>query len=427
MKVIQSKLDKFKRYCLKSGDQECRAWCFSGGPPSPIVQGTVPFGSEHSPLSIYLIDLYHGRTLTLVNNRTLRTGGDVQIALKPVVILDSNAISYIDRFFSGSVDAPERDVIANFVRFAKSRGMDFSSVFYSIESLSRSSESSWYDYAFSFHKTHFHLQVLDLDLLVEDGRFASSIEAKDLEVDSHDATGVDDLVNKYTLSINRETALSESANVKKSFASLLKASLLGQSDCDEKEKYRRLTEFMIDQLGQVLGLERTFALFHWLAPENYAALLPVVQRGVNVEKFFRKVSSTAWDFYLGRLPEKFGRYSSELASSEKAEATCNLLYIATAEAKLAEVLSQRSIELLIQHTDQSKSDPLIGQKMNLLAKHCESESQFQDILDFVRGYESEVRASRRGRQENNVPPKSADQVVSYLKSEVRKVCRPIQS
>lgn len=420
--TVQNRVNQFKRYCLTSGDQESRAWIFSEGPPSRVIQGTRSFGSMDSPFNIHLIDLYHGRTPTLVNHTTLKKGPDVQIGLKPLIMLDSNAISYIDRFLAGNTSNVENQVIADFIKFAKSRGMDFSPVFYSIESLSRSDQASWYDYALSFSETHLNLQVLDLELLLEKGRLASSIKAKDAEVKFHDASGVDDLLEKYTHSVDRRTALSESVKVKKSYACLLKAAVLRRSKNNIEGKYKKLTEFMINKIGQVLGLERTFALLHWLAPEHYSALLPVLQKGVNLERFFSKVSSTAWDFYLGRLPENIGRFASELADHEGSEATCNLIYIATAEERLAEVLSQRSIELLIQHPDQSKSDRLVGQRMNLLKEHCESEAQFRQLFDFVNGYELDLQESRR--EGISVSQSHVSAIVDSLESEVKGICRP---
>lgn len=415
---ISEQLETFEARCIAARDTRARAWLFHEGPPSPALQGHVVIERAASPLRIHVLDLYHGRAPTLINFRTLTQGPNVQIALRLFVILDSNALSYLRQFFSGSLDSEAEAVIRSFLVFIFDRGMDPSAVFYLLESLARAEPSRWSEQAGAFAATLVDLQTLDQDLLLSGGVVASSLDARKRHLVHHGVPDSTRLVEKYTASISRDVALAEGTQISRSYAALLKAMLLRTSVSTLKARTIDLGDFMTTRLGAVLGIERFAALLHWVAPEQFARMLTPIQRGARADKVLSKAQSTAWDIYLGRLPEQLGRFLSFNESAE-AEGTCNLFYIATAENALAKFVGHRTIELLVQHADYEKSAIVVGHHAGMLEELLSPE-QLSEISDASLEWEKRARETAHLR----TPVRGADleHVIDELEDEVRAIC-----
>lgn len=364
--LVQKKLAAFVERCLEEGDDRTRAWVFTEGSPSPAIQGHVTFGGSESPFQIFLLDLYHGRSPTLYNLTTLRAGPDVQIGLRLFLILDSNVTSYLSAFFAGRSQGPNDEVLRKFLQFTLEHDLDLSPVFYFMESLARAESSRWSERASAFAATILDLQTLDRKLYLDDGFLASSLSARKRQLAFHGAVDSQQLASQYATSITPDVVAGEEAQITRTYAALLKAMLLAQDPADGlSERLGLLGSFMAEQLGAVLGIERFTALLHWTAPERFARLLTPLQPGARSDRALEKARSTAWDIYLGRLPEQLGKFPP-LRESPDAEATCNLYYIATAERALAELLGHRSIEMLVQSEESTKSSVVVAHRSGVL-------------------------------------------------------------
>lgn len=365
--VAEERLAEFRRHCLTHRDAECRAWWFTDGPPSPSVVGHQMFGGANTPFRLYLLDLYHGRTPTLYNLTTFTSGPAVTIGLHQLVILDSNVVSYLNRYMRGRLRDPRAQrTVEEFLRFIVTADLDPNPIFYLSESQVKATPARWRAYASDFMETVIALQIMDKDLLVAEGRLASSIAAHAEHLCVHDATEADRLVSQYVESVPAAIAQGEAEKLDLHYAALMKAALLRlESSQDIPEKLDHLGEFMASRLGAVLGMERFLAILHWAAPERFARLMTPLQPGANPTAALEKLRSTTWDIYLARLPEQLGRFISRTGPGD-AEAICDLYFVATGEDQLAEFIGHRSIELLVQHADPSKSTILVGHRPGVL-------------------------------------------------------------
>lgn len=419
MSPVDAKLAEFRNYCLLSGDRVSRAWRFADGPSSPALQESKVFSAPDSRMRIYLIDQYDGRMPALTNYTTLTEGPNVQLGLRPLVILDSNAISYIDGYVKGKLEPEVRATIREFISFLLVKHIDPSPVFYFIESLAKSNTSRWHDYASSFAQAHYTLQTLDRELFLKEGVLASSLALRASQNNYHGARDSGQLVESYVGSIRSDDAVVEAEKVSLSYAALLKIALMRLDPMTSlTDFYISLGEYMADQLGAVLGMERIVALFHWSDPGRFAKMIPPLQRGVSSDKFFRKVGSTAWDLRLGRYPEKLGEHIPKRGSTD-AEAVFELYYIATAEDGLAQLLSQRAILLLIQHADSSRSSSVIGQKGNTFADIMDPE----ELETFLRNT-GDQNQSFQQTAHMRIPLSGTDldTLIDNLEDQVRTVC-----
>ncbi|HEU4561097.1 MAG TPA: hypothetical protein VFS20_24815, partial [Longimicrobium sp.] len=141
-------------------------------------------------------------------------------------------------------------------------------------------------------------------------------------------------------------------------------------------------------------------------------------RGARTDKVLSKAQSTAWDIYLGRLPEQLGRFLP-LKESEEAEGTCNLFYIATAENALAKFLGHRTIELLVQHVDYERSSIVVGHHAGMLESLL-SPQQLSEISDA--SLEWEKRARETAHLRRPVTGADLEHVIAELENEVRTIC-----
>ncbi len=426
MNRVDSELDEFAHYCLSSGDRRARAWVFSGGPPLPLSHGSRSFSAPGSKLSIHFIDHYHGRTPSLVNLVTLTEGPDVQIGFRPFVILDSNVISYIDQYFRGQLDVGQRETMRHFLSFILDNNIDPTPVFYYIESLSKTDQERWRGFASLFAETHLALQTLDRDLFREEGRLASSLERRETQVRFHDAADTSHLIDSYLDSISPDNAQTESSSVSLSYAALLKIALMRVSGPQPiAERFNELGDYMASHLGAVLGMERIAAVLHWAAPEQFAKMIPPLQKGLNSKKFFGKLKPTAWDLYLGRMPEQLGRFVSSSGSdgrgSGEAAAVCDLYYVATGEDSLAELIRYRSIELLVQHADPKRSSKIVGHLSTPFQDHMSPD----ELADFARRTgEHDQHLMATAHQRTSLSGLALNDLISDLESQVVAVCRP---
>ncbi len=388
--LAEQRLASFRHHCLSTGDEGARAWWFTDGPSTPAVLGHQTFGTAHSSLRIHLLDPYHGRAPTLINLTTLRDGPNVQISLVPFVIFDSNVISYVNAYLNGREEHIERrGVTEEFLRFVFERGLDPSPVFYFMESLARADSSRWRERAAGFAGTLFDVQTLDRELFLNEGRLASSLSARRQQMGFQKTSDSTELMEKYLDSLSPDTVLAEVEKIDLTYAALMKATLLRvDSGTSLPDRFVELGDFMATRLGAVLGLEGFAGVLHWVAPERFARLLTPLQTGARADRLFSKLRSTAWDIYLGRLPEQFGRFIPNSDPGE-AEAVCNLYYVATGEDSLADLLRHRSIELLIQHSNCLESSVLVGHRPGILA----------DLLDAP---EMEELSARSAEWERNI-------------------------
>ncbi len=420
MNPVDYKLEEFARYCLSSGDSSARAWVFSDGPPFPLSDGTRSFSAPDSKLSIHLVDQYHGRTPHLVNLNTLTRGPDVQIGFRPFVVLDSNVVSYVDRFFRGKLEPEPSEAVRRFVSFLFDNNVDPTPVFYYIESLSKTDRERWRGFASLFAETHLALQTLDRDLFRETGRLASSLERRETQVRFHGAEDASHLIGSYLDSISPDNARTESGSVSLSYAALLKVALMRVAGPRSlADRFNELGDYMASHLGAVLGMERFAAVLHWAAPERFAKMIPPLQKGMSATKFFGKLGSTAWDLYLGRMPEQLGRFVSP-ASSDGAEAVCDLYYVATGEDALAELIRHRTIELLVQHADSKASSKVVGQLSTPFEDHMSPD----ELADFARRTgEHDRLLMATASQRTSLSGPALDDLVSDLESQVVAACR----
>ena len=272
--VIAARLESFRQECLADDSHQGRAWHFTDGPRSPAQVGSRVFEVPGQSPRIHIIDQYHGRTPTLINRTTLTRGPHVQIGLKQYLLLDSNAVTYLDEFFSGRGDQTMRTVVGRFLKYAISGSFEFSAVFYLIESLVRADPDRWLPYAKQLMSTVYSLQTVDRQLFLQTGVLASSLQARADVLAVHGVAAADDLIQSYISAIGRETALKEADAVDVSYAALLKIGLLGASRQPVEAKIDAFADFLVNRLGTVLGLERFLAMLHWSAPERYARLIP---------------------------------------------------------------------------------------------------------------------------------------------------------
>jgi hypothetical protein len=414
--VIQARLNEFKRHCLSTSDSVAKAWVFHGGPTSPGLLGHHTFGLPTAPLRIHLLDLYHGRTPTLVNLATLRGSSGVIIGLVPFLILDSNAISYVHGYVNGKIDDPlRRDVVEQFMAFIFERQLDPVIVFYFLESLARSDKSRWREQARAYAETLFNLQTLDRELFLKDRRLASSIQRRQLQLASKNESAASGLMERYLDSIPLAVAEGEGEKIDLSYAALLKATLLRMiPQLSTSERLARLGDFMVDRLGAVLGVERSLATLHWLAPERFARLMTPLQIGVRTDKLLSKLKSTAWDLYLGRLPEQLGRFLSTSDPGE-ADALCNMYYIATGEDALADLLRQRTIGMLLQYPDPAKSTLVVGHQSTILEDLVDSAELERIHTDST---EWERSAAKTAHLRKPITGEQLNSVISELEAEI---------
>lgn len=421
--IIEERLAVFKAHCLSHPDDGASAWLFTDGPPSPAVQGHVIFAHSESPGNLHLLDLYHGRTPTLINSRTLTVGPDVQIALRLFVILDSNALSYVRQFLDGRLLDPMSQVVRAFLRFTLERGLDPSPVFYLMESLARAEPSRWRERAGAFAAAIADLQTLDRDLFLNENCLASSLQARRNHLSSHGVEDSRELVTKYTSSLSPQVVAGEETQITRTYAALLKAMLLRAGRSDLPTRLEALGTFMAARLGAVLGIERFAAVLHWAAPQRFARLLTPIQRGANAVRALERARSTAWDIYLGRLPEQLGKFLPKVEADD-AEATCNLYYLATGDDALAALLGHRSIELLIQHADSTTSSIVVGHRSGILEDLLTAD-EMTDLSDRSRQWEERIKLTAHSR--SPVGRVELDEVVSELESDITRVCLEAQS
>lgn len=417
--TLQERLQSFSSRVLSEHDQDARAWWFTDGPASPAVQGHQVFGRVGGPLRVHLLDLYHGRAPTLVNYTTLCVDPDVQIAFRLFVVLDSNAVSYIRSFFDGQLNGDRREAVREFLDFTLGRGIDPSPVFYLMESIARGDPSRWKEHAAALATAVLDLQTLDSQLFIEEDRLASSLDARSRQLAFHQAEDSGKLVTQYVSTIDRDVVAGEEAQIMRTYAALLKTMLLRSAPGDLGDRLAQLGQFMADRLGAVLGVERFAAILHWAAPERFSRLITPLQKGARADRALVKARSTAWDIYLGRLPEQLGRFI-RLHEDQDAEATCNLYYIATGEDALAELIGHRSIELLVQRPDARESSIVVGHRAGVLEELLRPE-ELAVLSD--KSLEWERRISGTAHLRNPVSGAELERVVSELEEEVEEAVK----
>jgi hypothetical protein len=413
--VIKERLREFEQRVVRTSDQRACAWLFTGGPPLPAEHGTRVFSADNSPIRVHFLDLYHGRHPTLCNLATLKYGHQPRFALKRIAVLDSNAASYARDFLTGRMPNPAaRETIAALIKFIIREGIDVSAVFYLLESLARSDSERWRVHALGFAEAVADIQTLDRDLFLNKGLLAGSLAARAAHLAFHGVQDSAALTAKYADAVPLAVVHTEADKLDLSYAALLKISLLRSGSTGISDRLIKLGTFMASELGAVLGFERYIALAHWAAPERYASLITPMQRGVRVDKLLAKLRSTAWDIYLGRLPEQLGRF---LVSSrpDDADAALNLYYVVTAEDALAEIVGERSIELLVQYSDSVESKLVVGHRSKVIEKLLPA-ADVAEVARTVALWDAEVSRTAHLRERLARPKLQA--LITQLEAEV---------
>lgn len=308
-------------------------------------------------------------------------------------------------------------VVRDFLRFLFERDLDPSPVFYLMESMARAEPSRWRERAAAFAAAIADLQTLDRDLFLNQNRLASSLQARRNLLSFHGVEDSPGLIEKYTSALSPQVVAGEEAQITRTYAALLKAMLLRLDRSDLPTRLEALGAFMAERLGSVLGIERFAAILHWAAPERFARMLTPIQRGAKAVRALERARSTAWDIYLGRLPEQLGKFIP-LVEADEAEATCNLYYLATGEKALAVLLGHRSIELLIQHPDAAASSIVVGHRSGVLEELL-TEEEMIELSD--RSMEWEMQAERTAHLRKPVGPVALEEIASELERDRKSV------
>jgi hypothetical protein len=252
---------------------------------------------------------------------------------------------------------------------------------------------------------------------LNEGRLASDLKARREHLAFHGVANTKELIEKYTSSLSPDVVHGEVAQITRTYVALLKIMLLRLEPGELPARFERLGEFMTNQIGAILGLERFAAILHWVAPERFARMITPLQRGARSDRALEKARSTAWDIYLGRMPEQLGRFVSPVEGP--AEGTCNLYYLATAETALAAFLGHRSIELLVQHVDSTASSIVVGHKSGLLEELL-SQEELAELSDT--SLEWERRAVQTSHLRSPVSGTTLEGIVSESEGAVARAC-----
>jgi hypothetical protein len=178
MNIFQEQAISWLDYFNSSKDESSKAWLLSHE-ASPCLSSTFDFESENFGISI--IDIFDGRQPYLLNSSCCKSFEKKQkhyVNYIPTVILDSQMLTYIRKYFDNSLNKNQKQCIHQLLKFLIKKGnkinpnygFDLNPTFYFIESLAKNEDiNEVYKYANDTAIAVLRLHTMDEQAFLEDG------------------------------------------------------------------------------------------------------------------------------------------------------------------------------------------------------------------------------------------------------------------
>ncbi len=272
---------------------------------SPFLRTSLVFGAEPSSF-LFVADLFAGREPQRID-AAAAAGAESEIGFRPTVLLDSQAVTYLHQFVSGSsrLPSPRREIVETFLKFAVAKGLDYNPAFYFLEALRRDDDASA-EYAFATARSILRLHTMSKQEFLTTGRLHPDPVALAPYQTEFGLETFDDIAAAYANAFVREARghdLATSGAGRLSYAVLLTIAAIhrsrpGTGPRDIVWKCARFDEYL-GALGIGLAFERVVAIQHFAGGiDNF---LPV-QKGANPERALARIRAAAWDIELLRVP-----------------------------------------------------------------------------------------------------------------------------
>jgi hypothetical protein len=354
-------------------DPQLHIYQASGSPyPSPLQGEPSTFGKGSD--QIRLLDQFGGRRPWLLNRDFLTSSGDYPLHLLVTLVLDSNVVSRLHNYRTGSdIGAPgTRAACEDLLLFASRRLVDYNPTFYLLESCSKSTPQNFIDYVSPVLASILYLHSMD------EAHFIATREIKPKpEAVYHYCA----LYGERTLeecgrawaerALRGQKSRDVSRMVRTTYIALMKMTLIHkQSRRSVYDKMEEFHDFLTTELGIYLAYESHLAVYYFA---DLVRRLLSVQPQTSFEKARKYLRRTAWDILLLRLPEML------LSPAELP--IMNLPFICSGEQELTELGAFFTIEsIAVRADDHAIIGPLLSMDLSLLEKKLGSEA-VQALID----------------------------------------------
>jgi hypothetical protein len=290
--------EKAVEYLARSGDRESKFWIFKSSVPSKFLRHSFSCGPDE--LRIQITDLFGGRHPLLVSYEALRQ--EIKIPFRPTVIMDSNIVSYLHQYVTGSgaLSPVGRRAVRRFLKFVVSCRFDYNPFFYYMEAAWRSAPSSVLSYATEISVSLLRLHTMDVDRFLGSGEIRVDPTVMAQYEQEYRVSGLTELAAAHARSMIRPADIRTEWTSKLSYAGLLKTALIHKGSKNSVQaKYEELQLFMEQTFNVALGIERLLALEYFVG--KFDAFIPV-QRGAVVARVLDRLRAASWDLLLLHLP-----------------------------------------------------------------------------------------------------------------------------
>jgi hypothetical protein len=236
----------WRNYFLTTFDDQSHIWDFPNSWTSEILVGNQDFRLNDASWWITIIDPYGGRQPVLLN-RELFLYGHAPVVVRPTVLLDSQVVNALYTYITSpdALNTSMREAIRGFLAFVKSRGFDFSPIFYYAEMAAKSDPEKRESYARERAAMVFALQTMEVQQFLQTGRVIPDSAAQAAQLAYSDVGSIEELISRYAAIASDALAQDVISRVDFIYASLLKIALVQrQMRGDILAKYRAVREFM---------------------------------------------------------------------------------------------------------------------------------------------------------------------------------------
>lgn len=361
-------------------------WEISDSPyPSQFLSDTREFGVENPCL---LVDQYSGKRPVVLNKEFFERG-QIQFALYPSALLDSNLANQVHAVANGG---KVNDGFQSLLRFLTEKRWDFSLYFYYVEHFCKArTHDDFVNNAVARTRALLALHSMDELEFLSSGRVVPNPEAVQRYLDTSGVADLDEAasrrVEEFCSLHSRRDTLDRIEAIE---VALIKMFLLRRIEMPKAtplKQHEAFLAFLERDLGAILARESHLALHYFY---DQAGSLLGIQPNTPIDRALAIVTSTTWDMYFLRMPELFFSGSpTEMCLS----------FIATQEKQLGRLARLFSVESII-GTPEGDLLPVIGYAMHALPKEA-------------KGSPPPVRPPHRGRK--TVPVGLRDAMVNELR------------
>lgn len=294
-------------------------------------------GVNHVPGTDYFIISSFAPGRLVIHSPIALRAGTFQFNIAHGVLFDSNIYSRITRFVNcDGLDAAEHEATRRLIEAIVARRYDFQMLPYVVESFCVNSVSVGVRYAQQATKAILKLHLMNRELFLATGQIGIDPHRLEIYGDTFGTTKLDDIVDAQLEPYRVFTKAPSEVNLW--LCSLMKMVLIRRIELPGKhisKQFAAFDDYMFNRLGMVSSKHRFMALFY------FGGLLDKwikVQRNSIGLRSLELLYNSAWDIYLGRLPDQILAGSPETHPS--------LTYFCTRERELATYLASSQTYML---------------------------------------------------------------------------------